>query len=83
MVTSSLSVTQAATLSDAAVQRQGKASPIDAFTSEDAEIRFDDWLPTLERATTWNNWTESEALMQFAGYLHGRALQEWNLMSQS
>ena len=37
----------------------------------------------LERAATWNNWTGSEALMQFAGYLCGRALQECNLMSQS
>ena len=83
VVTSSPLVTQAATLSDAAVQHRGKAPPIDAFTGEDAEIRFDDWLPTLERAATWNNWTESEALMQFTGYLRGRALQEWNLMSQS
>ena len=31
----------------------------------------------------WNNWTESESLMQFAGFLRGRALQEWSLMSQS
>jgi len=29
-----------------------------------------------------NNWTEYETLMQFTGYLHGRALQEWNLMNQ-
>ena len=69
VVTSSPSVTQAATLSDAAVQHRGKAPPIDAFTREDAEIRFDDWLPTLERAATWNNWAESEALMQFVGYV--------------
>lgn len=31
-------------------QRRGKAPPIDPFTGEDNETRFDDWLPTLERA---------------------------------
>ena len=80
VVNSSPPVTQAATLSDAAVQCRGKASPINAFTEGDVQIWFDDWLRTLERATTW---TESELLMQLAGYLHGRALKEWNLMSQS
>ena len=27
----------------------------------------------MERAATWNNWTECETLMQFAGYLCSRA----------
>ena len=70
-------------LSDTSAPRHGKAPPIDAFTGEDAEIRFDDWLPMLERAAAWNNWSESETLIQFAGYLRGRALQEWNLMSHT
>jgi len=48
VVTSSSSVTQAATLSDAAVQRRGKAPPIDVFTGVDNEIQFDNWLPTSE-----------------------------------
>ena len=62
------------------VQRRGKAPPIDSFTGEDNEIRFDDWLPTLERAATWNDWTEDEVI-QLAGYLRGRALQEWNVIT--
>ena len=44
---------------------------------------FDDWIPTLNKAATWNDWTESNALMQLDGCVHRRALQEWNLKSQS
>ena len=29
----------------------------------------------------WNNWSEEERLLQLAGHLHGRASQEWNLLS--
>ena len=70
-----------APLTEPLVHRQGKAPPIDSFTGEDNEVRFDDWIPTLERAATWNNWTDEETLMQLAGYLRGRALQEWNLLT--
>ena len=65
-------------LTGASVQHQGKAPPVDLFTGEDSEIRFDDWLPTLKRAATWNGWTKDEQLIQLAGYLCGRTLQEWN-----
>ena len=60
--------------------RRGKAPPIDEFTGEDRRITFDDWLPILERAATWNRWTQDELLMQMTGYLRGRALQEWKLL---
>ena len=70
-----------APLTEPLAHRQGKAPPIDSFTGEDNEVRFDDWIPTLERAATWNNWTAEETLMQLAGYLRGRALQEWNLLT--
>ena len=60
--------------------RRGKAPPIDEFTGEDRRITFDDWLPILERAATWNGWTQDELLMQLTGYLRGRALQEWKLL---
>jgi len=30
--------------------RRGKAPPVDAYTGSDPELRFDDWLPMLERA---------------------------------
>jgi len=61
--------------------RRGKAPPVDPYTGEDPEIRFEDWLPTLTRAVTWNHWSEEESLMQLAGYLRGRAQVEWNLLS--
>ena len=63
-------------------KRRGKAPPIDPFTSENPEIRLDDWLPSLQRASRWNQWTEEEQLIQLAGHLRGRALQEWNLLGR-
>ena len=63
--------------------RRGKAPPVDPFTGEEPEIRLDDWLPSLERAATWNEWTEGELLLQFAGHLRGRALQEWSLLDEA
>ena len=60
--------------------QRGKAPPIDPFTAEDIRITFDDWLPILERATIWNEWTSEESLMQLAGHLRGQALQEWKLL---
>ena len=46
------------------------------------ELNFDAWLPTIERAATWNQWTEEEQLLQLAGHLRGRTFWEWNLMSR-
>ena len=62
-------------------KRRGKAPLVSEFTGEDPEYLLDDWLPSLERASLWNAWTEEEKLMRFAGHLRGRALQEWNLLS--
>ena len=45
---------------------RGKAPPVSEFTGEDPEYQLDDWLPTLERACTWNSWTEEEKLIQLA-----------------
>ena len=56
--------------------RKGKAPSVDPFTGEDPEVRFVDWLPTLTRASQWNEWTPEESLMQLAGHLRGHALQE-------
>lgn len=53
---------------------------MDSFTSEDPDVQLEDWLPTLARAATWNNWSDEDTLMQLAG-LRGRALTEWNLLS--
>ena len=38
-------------------RRRGKAPPIEMFSGEDLGIRLDDWLPSLQRAANWNNWT--------------------------
>lgn len=64
------------------VQRRGRAPPVEPFAGEVETQRVDDWLPTLERAATWNEWTEDELLLQLAGHLRGRALQEWELLSE-
>ena len=62
--------------------RKGKAPPVERFTGDPkGELNFNDWLPTLERAAKWNQWTEKEQLLQLAGHLRGRAFREWNLMS--
>ena len=60
--------------------RRGKAPPVDPFSGDSVETDLDDWLPTLERAASWNVWSDEEMLMQLAGHLRGRALQEWNLI---
>ena len=73
-----ISPTDPVTISTAV--RRGKAPPVGEFSAENAEIQLDDWLPSLERTSIWNSWTEEELLMQFAGHLKGRALQEWNLL---
>ena len=46
-------------------------------------MRLEDWLPSLRRASKWNDWTEEELLLQLAGHLHGRALQECGLLEES
>ncbi len=63
--------------------RRGKDPPVYPFSGENPEVRFDDWLPSLQRAATWNGWGEEEKLMQLAGYLRGKALQEWNLLLEN
>ena len=52
-------------------RRCGKAPPNGEFSGEDLECQLDDWLPSLERARTWNAWTAKEKLMQLAGHLKG------------
>lgn len=56
--------------------RRGKAPPVDSFDGESPEVLFEDWIPALQRAAEWNAWSESETLIQLAGHLRGRALQE-------
>ena len=58
--------------------RQEKAPPVEIFAGEDAESRFDNWLPTLQRIADWNGWTMEDLSIQLAGHLKGRALQGWN-----
>ena len=56
---------------------------MDSFTGKDPEIRLEDWLPALQRASEWNGWSNADQLLQLAGHLRGRALQEWNLLEKS
>ena len=63
--------------------RQGKAPPIEPFTGDNEVVRLDDWIPTLQRASRWNDWSEEDLLLQLAGYLRGRAAQEWDLIGES
>ena len=62
--------------------RRGKAPPVDPFDGEGGCVPFEDWLPSLERAAIWNGWSESDRLVQLAGHLRKRALQEWNLLTE-
>ena len=42
------------------MRRRGKAPPVDSFTGEDPEIRLEDWLPALQRASEWNGWSNAD-----------------------
>ena len=59
---------------------RGKAPPIDYFTGEDPGVPLREWLPLLRGAADWNEWSNEETFIQLAGYLKGRALQEWELL---
>ena len=48
------------TVTCAGVSRRGKAPPVVVYTGENVEVRFEDWLPTLNRAVSWNGWTNEE-----------------------
>ena len=62
--------------------RRGKAPPVEPFTGENPAIKLHDWLPILKRASLWNGWSPDEQLLQLAGHLRGRALQEWDLLGE-
>ena len=47
--------------------RWGKAPPVDSFSSEDAEVQLDDWLPALARVSAWNGWAYEDLVLQLAG----------------
>ena len=36
---------------------RGKAPPVSEFTGENPDCTLDDWLPSLERASAWNSWS--------------------------
>ena len=63
--------------------RKGKAPPVDSFASEGSDLLFEEWLPAFERMALWNEWTGPEKLIQLAGYLRGKALQEWLLLGRT
>ena len=67
----------------ASIARQGKAPPVELYTSENPDLLWEEWVPMFERAASWNGWTEQEKLLQLAGHPRSKALQEWNLLSGS
>jgi len=50
------------------------------FTEEGYDELWDEWLPILKGAAEWNNWSDSECLIQLAGHLQGKARQEFLLL---
>ena len=60
--------------------RKGKAPPVETFQGDSRGVKFEDWLPSFERAADWNGWSDQDRLLQLAGHLRGRALQEWGLL---
>jgi len=63
--------------------RKGKAPPVDSFAGEGSDLLFEEWLPAFKHMATWNEWTDSDKLIQLAGYLRGKALQEWSLLGET
>ena len=55
---------------------------MELFTGKDPEVRLDDWLPSIHRASQWNGGSIEEQVKQLAGHLKCRALQEWNLLGE-
>ena len=62
--------------SSASTARRGKAPPVEPYTGENPDILWEEWFPMFERAASWNGWTEQDRLLQLAGHLRGKALQE-------
>lgn len=50
---------------------------------EEPETLLDGWLPSPERAVVCNGWSDDECLLQLAGRLRGRGIQEWRLLNQN
>jgi len=59
----------------------GKAPPFDPFRGEGLDEHWDEWLLTFERAAEWNNWNDSEYLLQLTDHLRGKARQEFSLLT--
>ena len=62
--------------------QKGKSPTVELFTGKDPEVRLDDWLPSVHRASQWNGGSIEEQVKQLAGHLKCRALQEWNLLGE-
>jgi len=60
-----------------------KATLVNSFSAKSPNEQWDNWLSTFERAAEWNNWTDSECLLQLAGHLRGKAQQEFSLPSSN
>ena len=61
--------------------RCGKAPPVDTFSTEVRDEQWDKLFPTFERTAEWNGWNEEECRLQLAGYLSGKAREEFLLLT--
>ena len=46
-------------------------------------MRLENWLPSVERARVWNDWTEDELMLKLARHLCECTLQEWSVLNSS
>ncbi len=51
-----------------------RAPPVETFQGDSRGVKFEDWLPSFD------GWSDQDRLLQLAGHLRGRALQEWGLL---
>ena len=60
--------------------RTPAGQPVEGRLHLSTQTNFEDWLPALQHSSKWNVWSDEETLLQLAGHLRGRALEEWNLL---
>ena len=77
----SVKVPTLAPITSGVVPRRVKVPPIDPFSGENTEFCFEDWLPSLEHAVTWNGWSDNEKLVLLAGHLRGKVFTRVELGS--
>jgi len=50
------------------------------FTGKDPSVTMREWLPSLQQAADWNEWSNDETFIQLARHPKSKALQKWELL---